>query len=200
MTNLLLQLRRIAGVEVVTDRTARRVVMVAAFALLTALSAYVAVWIPGTQVPVTLQTMVVILAGALIGPRLGAASQATYLAAGMLGAPVFSGGAAGIGWLFGPTGGYLLAFPAAAAVAGALAGRAAVSGGRLGATVRLGLALLAGSLVILAGGTAQLAILTGDPAAAVALGVVPFLIGDVVKLLAALVIAARLRARTLELV
>ncbi len=200
MTNLVLQLRRIAGVEVIANRAARRVVMVVAFALLTALSAYVAVWIPGTQVPVTLQTMVVLLAGALLGPRLGAASQATYLAAGMLGAPVFSGGAAGIGWLFGPTGGYLLAFPAAAAVAGMLAGRAASNGGRIASMARLGLALLAGSLVILAGGTAQLAILTGDPAAAIALGVVPFIVGDVVKILAALLIAARLRTRTLELV
>lgn len=198
MTNLVLQLRRLSGIEVVTSRAHRRVVMVAAFALLTALSAYVAVPIPGTQVPVTLQTLVVVLAGALLGPGLGAAAQATYLAAGMMGAPVFSGGAAGFGWLFGPTGGYLLAFPAAAAVVGGLAGRGG-AGGVL-ATVRLGFALLAGVTLILAGGGAQLAILTGDAAAAIRLGVAPFLVGEAAKLIAALAIAARLRNRTLELV
>mgnify|MGYP001370382600 CR=1 FL=1 len=198
MTNLVLQLRRIAGIEVVANRAARRVVMVAAFALLTALSAYVAVPIPGTQVPVTLQTLVVVLAGALLGPGLGAASQVTYLAAGMLGAPVFSGGAAGIAWLLGPTGGYLLAFPVAAVVAGALAGRSGAN--RIVATVRLGLALAAGAAVILVGGASQLAIITGDAGAAIALGVAPFLVGEVVKLAVAVVIAARLRNRTLELV
>ena len=128
MTNLVLQLRKLSGIEVVASRAHRRVMVVVAFALLTALSAYVAVPIPGTQVPVTLQTLVVVLSGALLGPGLGAAAQATYLTAGMLGAPVFSGGAAGLGWLFGPTGGYLLAFPAAAAVVGVLAGRGGTGG------------------------------------------------------------------------
>lgn len=198
MTNLVLQLRKLSGIEVVASRAHRRVMVVVAFALLTALSAYVAVPIPGTQVPVTLQTLVVILSGALLGPGLGAAAQATYLTAGMLGAPVFSGGAAGLGWLFGPTGGYLLAFPAAAAVVGVLAGRGG-TGGVL-AAARLGVALLAGVFLIFAGGAAQLAILTGDAAAAIRLGVVPFLVGEAAKLLAALAIAARLRNRTLELV
>ncbi|HEX7120033.1 MAG TPA: biotin transporter BioY [Longimicrobiales bacterium] len=201
MTELLLQIRRFAGAEVVTSRAARRGVMVLVFALLTALGAYVAVPLPGTQVPVTLQAMAVILAGALLGPGLGAASQVAYLTAGVLGAPVFSGGAAGVAWLFGPTGGYLLAFPAAAAVVGALAGPAGVRRGavRLAALARLGAALALGSAVILVGGTAQLAILTGDLEAAVALGVVPFLVGDGVKILAALAIAARVRGRTLGL-
>ncbi|HEY8379456.1 MAG TPA: biotin transporter BioY, partial [Nannocystis sp.] len=90
MTNLVLQLRKLSGIEVVASRAHRRVMVVVAFALLTALSAYVAVPIPGTQVPVTLQTLVVVLSGALLGPGLGAAAQATYLTAGMLGAPVFS--------------------------------------------------------------------------------------------------------------
>ncbi|HEX6937991.1 MAG TPA: biotin transporter BioY [Longimicrobiales bacterium] len=202
MAGFLVQIRRVAGAEVVTSRAARRVVMALAFALLTALGAYVAVPLPGTQVPVTLQAMAVILAGALLGPRVGAASQVAYLTAGALGAPVFSGGGAGVAWLFGPTGGYLLAFPAAAAVVGALAGPAGVrrGGARAGELVRLGGALALGSAVILAGGAAQLAILTGDLGSALALGVAPFLVGDVVKILAALGIAARVRGRTLGLV
>jgi biotin transport system substrate-specific component len=76
--------------------------------------------IPHQPVPFTLQTMVVLLAGAFLGPRNGAVSQILYLGAGALGLPVFAGGAPGIAHLFGPTGGYLLAFPAAAAVAGYL--------------------------------------------------------------------------------
>jgi len=69
-------------------------------------------------VPYTLQTLAVLLAGALLGPRNGAMSQLLYLGAGTLGAPVFATGAFGPAVLFGPTGGYLLAFPAAAALVG----------------------------------------------------------------------------------
>jgi len=71
-------------------------------------------------VPYTLQTMFVLLAGAFLGARNGAISQMVYLAVGVLGAPVFSMGGFGIARLLGPTGGYLLAFPVAAAVIGYL--------------------------------------------------------------------------------
>lgn len=76
--------------------------------------------IPHQPVPYTLQTLVVLLAGAFLGARNGMASQLLYLAAGVLGAPVFSGGGFGLARLFGPTGGYLIAFPMAAAVVGYL--------------------------------------------------------------------------------
>ncbi|MFN2327253.1 MAG: biotin transporter BioY, partial [Gemmatimonadales bacterium] len=79
---------------------------VAAFALATAFGAHVAV--PLTPVPVTLQTLFVVLAGAMLGPRLGAASQIAYLGMGIAGLPVFVGGF-GLAYLAGPTGGYLLA-------------------------------------------------------------------------------------------
>ena len=74
--------------------------------------------IPHYPVPYTLQTLMVLLAGAFLGPRNGFLSQAAYLGAGILGAPVFAGGAAGFACLLGPTGGYLLAFPLAAALVG----------------------------------------------------------------------------------
>ncbi len=76
--------------------------------------------IPYEPVPFTLQTMVVLLAGAFLGPRNGTLSQIAYLAAGVLGAPVFAGGTMGALKLLGPTGGYLLAFPVAAAIVGYL--------------------------------------------------------------------------------
>jgi biotin transport system substrate-specific component len=91
------------------------------FAAMTALGARLE--IPHQPVPFTLQTMILLLAGAFLGPRNGAISQLTYLAAGVLGVPVFAGGAAGAAVLFGPTGGYLLAFPAAAAIVGYLVQR-----------------------------------------------------------------------------
>ncbi len=74
--------------------------------------------IPHQPVPYTLQTMLVLLSGAFLGARNGAISQVLYLAAGVFGAPVFSSAGYGPAVLLGPTGGYLLAFPAAAGVVG----------------------------------------------------------------------------------
>lgn len=177
---------------------ARKAAGVIGFALLTALGAYASVRIPGSAVPVTMQTLVVSLAGVLLGARLGAASQATYLLAGALGAPVFSGGAAGFAWLLGPTGGFLLSFPLAAAVTGLLTARALERPGMRGA-LRLAAGILLGTFVVFAGGWAQLTLLTGDPVNAARVGVLPFLAGDVVKVVAATLVARRLggRARTL---
>lgn len=91
------------------------------FAGATAVGAQIEV--PHQPVPYTLQTLFVLLAGALLGARNGALSQLTYLAVGALGAPVFASGGFGIVTFAGPTGGYLLAFPLAAALAGFLVRR-----------------------------------------------------------------------------
>jgi len=177
-------------------RIGRRVLAVLLFAILTGLGASIAIPLPGTAVPVTLQSMMVSLAGVLLGPALGAASQAAYLAAGALGAPVFANGAMGFGHLLGPTGGYLLAFPVAAAVTGRLAGRAPAAL-TVASVMRLGAAILIGTVVIFAGGAAQLALLTGDSSRAIELGVLPFIAGDLLKGAATLFIALRYRRRTL---
>ncbi|RMH22056.1 MAG: biotin transporter BioY, partial [Gemmatimonadetes bacterium] len=177
-------LRAWAGVEVVRGRPARRTVALAAAVVATALSAHVAVPLPFTPVPMTLQPLMVLLAGLVLGPRLGATAMVAYVALGAAGAPVFSNGHGGLAWLLGPTGGYLLAYPAAAFAAGALAGSA-----RAGA-VRLFLAGVAGVAVLYAGGVSQLVLVTGQPVArALALGAVPFLFGDLLKVLIALVVA-----------
>ena len=120
---------------------------IALFAAATALSARLE--IPHEPVPYTLQTFVVLLSGAFLGVRNGAISQALYLAAGVAGAPVFAGGAFGAMRLFGPTGGYLLAFPAAAAVTGYLVQKNSSLAWSL-------IAMAAGLLVIFTSGTAQL--------------------------------------------
>ena len=169
-------IRTLADYPVVEDRRARSVIGVVAFAVATAFGAQIAVHLPWTQVPVTLQPLFVILAGAMLGPRLGALSMAAYVTAGALGAPVFASGGAGFAWLMGPTGGYLLAAPPAAFVAGAVAGRE-------GGALRLVTGLTLGVATMYLGGLAQLMALTGqDLATAVALGVAPFVLGDLTKI------------------
>ena len=158
--------------------SARRVVTVGLAALVVAASAQVVVPVPFSPVPMTLQPLAVIVIGALLGPVAGAAALAAYLMAGVAGLPVFSAGRAGAAWLVGPTGGYLLAFPVAAAAVGAIARGAE---GRV-PLLRLLIALAAGMAVIHAGGVAHLALLGGDPATAFRIGFVPFLTGDLLKI------------------
>jgi biotin transport system substrate-specific component len=166
----------------------RRATAVLAGALLVALGAQVSVLVPGTPVPLTFQVPAVLIVGGLLGPALGATSLATYLLLGAVGLPVFAPvGLPGLARLFGPTGGYLLALPLAAAVAG-LAARPPR------AVVRLALGFILALLVVHAGGIAQLAILGGDLQAAWRLGSLPFLAGDGAKLLLAGLVVGRFGA------
>lgn len=181
-SNTLSQPRALAASPVV-----RRTVAVAAFAAATALSAKIALPLPGTPVPFTFQPLVVLLAGGLLGARLGASSQVLYLLAGLAGLPVFALGG-GAAYLLGPTGGYLLALPAAAFLAGALRGGALRT--LLGLTLGLG--------AIYAGGLAWLA-LVGTVTGAVAMGLLPFVLADVAKVGLALLVVLRLRERALRL-
>jgi biotin transport system substrate-specific component len=149
---------------------------------LTAAAAQVSVPLPFTQVPFTLQPMVVLLAGMALGPRLGLASQVLYLALGIAGLPVFAASATlapGALRLAGPTGGYLMAYPFAAFVTGSLAG--------LGFDRRYLtsiVAMLAGLALIYAGGVLWLGLSAGF-SQALAFGVLPFVAADLLKLVAA---------------
>ena len=129
-------------------------------------------------VPITGQSFAVLLTGALLGSRMGAAAVIAYLIEGALGLPFFASGGAGIVRFFGPTGGYLVAFPAAAFIVGAFAEH--------GWDKRYPTAVAAmaiGSVVILLGGWAWFTILTNTPpVAAFKIAVLPFLAGDVVKI------------------
>jgi biotin transport system substrate-specific component len=145
------------------------------FALAVAAASQVAIPLPGTPVPMTLTPLLVILAGMWLGPRAGAASMVLFLAAGAAGLPVFAPmGAPGIARLFGPTGGYLIAYPAAAWVAGLLSREANGLTGRW-------LAALAGIALIFVGGIAQLTLITGSVSRAIAMGITPFAALDIVK-------------------
>lgn len=154
-----------------------------AAAALVALSAQVAIPVPFSPVPMTLQGLAVILVGGLFGAAIGAGSMVLYLVAGAFGAPVFSAGHAGLPWLFGPTGGYLLAFPLAAAVVGRLAER--------GNFTRSLLAAFLGMAIIHLGGWAQLTLLSGGVAKAATLGVIPFIAQDLLKVVLAAVVLWR---------
>ena len=150
------------------------------------LAAQFAFPIPGTPVPLTLQPMLVVLAGLLLGPVDAAAAMTAYLLLGAAGLPVFTPfGAPGIARLLGPTGGYLLAYPVAAAVAGRLGFNRATYAARA-------LAAAAGMVVLYAGGLAQLTILVGFSAAAI-LGAKYFVAADAVKALVAAALARPVR-------
>jgi len=182
-------LRSWTVLEVVSDRRTQAGVGVLAFVLATSFGAQVAV--PWTPVPMTLQPLFVILAGAVLGPRLGAAAMAMYVVVGAAGAPVFSNGGFGLPWLFGPTGGYLLATPAAAFVVGSMMTRAS-------GIVRSLAALSLGVLTMYVGGVSQLLLISGQSLGAVlALGVLPFLAGDVTKILVALALTRTMRHTSL---
>ena len=108
-------------VDLVGDETAGNIARAALFAALMGAFSYVSFPYPLSPAPVTLQVLGVFLAGLFLGPLWGGASMVLYLLAGAVGAPVFSGGAAGIGVLLGPTGGYLLSYAVAAVVVGGVA-------------------------------------------------------------------------------
>ncbi len=149
--------------------------LVAGFSLLIALSAQVAIPLPFTPVPVTLQTFAVILTGCLLGSGRGFLAALLYLAEGSAGLPFFSGGSAGLAHLFGPTGGYLVGCVAAAFLAGLLSerGLARAWAGRLAA-------LVVADLTVFVFGVAWLGAFTGF-GKAVVLGFTPFVVGDALK-------------------
>ena len=157
----------------------RAAFLITAFSLVTALSAQIAVPLPFSPVPLTGQTFGVLLTGALLGPRLGAAAMVLYLAEGGFGLPFFAGGAGGAARLLGPTGGYLAAYPLAAAFVGWLSVR-----GWDRRPLTMLAAMLLGSLIIFALGAAWLSHFPGIQNAFVQ-GVLPFLPGDALKALLA---------------
>lgn len=141
----------------------------------TALAAQIAIPLPWSPVPLTGQTFAVLLSGAVLGARRGLIAQALYLAEGAFGLPVFAGGAAGFAKLIGPTGGYLMAFPLAAACTGWLAER-----GWDRRFLTMFAALLTGSALIFAGGLSWLSRFVPADRLLIS-GLLPFIPGDLIK-------------------
>ena len=151
----------------VSERYVRNALLVVAASAIIAIAAQIAIPVPFSPVPLTMQPLAVLLAGVFLGARRGAAAAALYILEGAAGLPVFSQGHGGAIWLAGPTAGYLMSYPFAAFVAGFLTRRPLV-------------AMLAGLAVIYTGGFLWLAAIAG-PEKALTMGILPFVIADLVK-------------------
>ena len=159
------------------------------FGAATAAGAFVVIPLP--PVPITLQTLFSALAGALLGGRLGALSQVVYVLLGLIGLPVFAGGKAGLGVLFGPTGGYLIGFIAAAYITGKM-----VEAKEKPGFDWLALSMACGFAALYVLGIAQLSMIAKlSLKKALSVGLIPFLIGDLIKIYAAARITLKVRPR-----
>lgn len=162
--------------RLVRGRVAFDALFVLAGSALIAIAAQIAIPVPFSPVPLTMQPLAVLLVGVVLGSGRGAAAALLYLLEGASGLPVFAEGKGGAFWLAGPTAGYLLSYPFAAFIAGWFSERG--WGGSIGRALAGMLAALA---VIYAGGWIWLAVLT-DARTAFAAGVAPFVVADIVKI------------------
>jgi len=165
----------------------RQMTLISLFSALTAVGAFI--YIPLYPVPLTLQTLFTLLAGMTLGSVMGASSQIIYVLLGVVGLPVFAGFKAGIGILFGPTGGFLLGFIISAYVIG-----------RIIETIKEKnifyylVAGLIGTIILYIVGITQLSLVTGiGIKKAITVGMLPFLPGDILKIIAASFIASKLK-------
>jgi biotin transport system substrate-specific component len=172
--------------RVFISEAARQVALVVGGSLLVALCARVAIPLPGTPVPLTVQNFGVLLVGLMLGSRRGFAALALYLAEGAMGLPVFSPtGPGGIAQLLGPTGGFLLAYPLVAWLAGFIMERGRKS------FARAAVGGFVAELVLFTGGLTWLAVLTHSVAQAFRLGLYWFVFAEIIKVMVAAGVAAR---------
>jgi biotin transport system substrate-specific component len=172
-----------------TPTDLRSMVLASLFAALTAVGALIA--LPIGPVPIVLQNFFVMLMALLLGPRWGLAGMGAYLLAGALGLPVFAGGTSGLARFAGPTGGYLVGYLPCVALIGWIAARG--RGNRLVDALAMG----CGTAALYACGASWLKLLTGMTwGKALAVGVIPFLPGDIAKMIAAVLVIKSLRQLT----
>lgn len=168
-----------------SDRTLLKFIGVLAFTLLTIISAYIRIPLPFTPVPMTLQTFVVPLAGGFLGVAWGALSQVLYLLLGLVGVKVFASATPGLSFYLSPTAGYLIGYLFAAPLVGAF---------RKSSNLMLLLAIVASHIVIFCCGVLGLMWNLDIPLAeAFAKGVAPFVIGDLLKILASFLVLISVR-------
>jgi len=172
------------------DKTSiKGLVYAALFGALTAAGAFIVIPLP--PVPITAQTFFLNIAAVLLGGALGALSQFIYVMLGIVGIPVFAGGKAGLGVIFGPTGGYLLGFIVAAFVIGII-NQIKKSAGIFWHIF----SMFIGMLIIYLLGSLQLSLVAKMSfPKALLVGVLPFIPGDIVKILLAAIISSRLKGR-----
>ena len=167
---------------------ARQALIVAGASLFVALCARISLPLPFTPVPLTMSNFAVLAVGLTLGSRRGFAALCLYLMEGAAGLPVFSGGAVGAVHFFGPTGGYLMAYPLVAFVAGFIAERGTRS------FLRTAIASAVAELALFACGLSWLAAIAHvSVSQAIGFGLYPFVFAEIIKIMSAAGIASRLR-------
>ena len=173
---------------------AQDIVIVSLFSTLTAIGSFIRIPLPFSPVPITLQTLFTYMAGALLGSYLGALSQLIFVLLGVSGLPVFAGGNAGFSVLVGPTGGYLVGF-----IVGAFAIGMMTEVKKNDGFLWLLMCMMVGTTIIYTFGVIQLMNwMKIDLGTAVFMGVLPFMAGDLLKMLVATLTIHRIRRRLPE--
>lgn len=190
MTQMRIALRR----EVTDNPAVNAVIGVSLFVLAMALGAYVRIPVPGSPVPITLQTFFVLLSGAFLGRRLGAASQLGYIALGAMGLPIFQGYAFGLAHIFGPTGGYLAGFVIAAAFIGSVTKKETLTPGQTIAAFAI-----ADAIIHISGALWLFYTYRFGVTNAFSVGILPFIPGEIVKIAFAVSIYRVFRPRAREI-
>ncbi|TYP57623.1 biotin transporter BioY [Thermosediminibacter litoriperuensis] len=167
----------------------REMAFTALFASITALFSYIRIPLPFSPVPITLQTLAVMLAGSVLTPRAAFSSMAVFLFMGAIGLPVFGGGTSGPGVLFGPTGGYLMSWPVAAYVIALILKKVNPN-----LTTLILVNILGGVVIVYAIGVSYLAYVTNMTlTTAITAGALPFIPGDLLKAIVSSLLALSLR-------
>ncbi|ADL07499.1 biotin transporter BioY [Thermosediminibacter oceani] len=167
----------------------REIASIALFASITALFGYISIPLPFSPVPITLQTLAVMLAGSVLTPKAAFWSMTVFLFMGAIGLPVFSGGTSGLGILFGPTGGYLMSWPVASYLIALILKKVNPNLATL-----LLVNILGGIVIVYAVGVSYLAYMTNMTlTAAIMAGALPFIPGDLLKAVVSSVLALSLR-------
>ena len=180
--------------DIIVSRAFCRFFCVVSFILLTSFGAFVRIPLPFSPVPITLQTLFVLLSGALLGSKLGFITQASYILLGIIGLPIFTGAGSGLSYFLGPTAGYLIGFVLVSFWLGRIIKK--TSGNFL---LSLAIFCLA-SLVILCFGVIWLKLIFGYGFSKLLLiGFIPFVPGDMLKALIATVLYLKLKSRIEEI-
>ena len=173
-------------------RITKATVFTALFAALTAACAFVSIPVPGTPIPIVLQNMMTVLNGMLLGPLLGTLSTLVFTIAGLLGLPVFNGGTGGFAKLMGPTGGFIIGYVFASLTAGLIAGRPALDGKKH--VVRIIIAAVCGFAVMYIPGVLHfMRTMEKTFTETLALCVIPYIPGDLIKTVLCIIMALPLR-------
>ncbi|MBP5756001.1 MAG: biotin transporter BioY [Spirochaetales bacterium] len=175
------------------ENLSKSIVFVALFAAISAISGFLAVPVPGTPVPIVLQNMMVVLSGMLLGPVLGTFSTLLFVVAGILGLPILSGGTGGFAKLMSPTGGFIVGYVISSLVAGLILGRPVY--GKKVSIVKIIVAAFTGFVVMYIPGILHfMNIMDADLKESLMLCILPYLPGDLLKLILCVLLSVALRS------